>query len=44
MSGLLMMLRRRPVNVGKAMQEYGNVVMSVAETTLQTFLMTHLRL
>ena len=39
-----MMLRRRPVNVGKAMQEYGNVVMSVAETTLQTFLMTHLRL
>jgi hypothetical protein len=39
-----MMLRRGPVIVGKAMQEYGKVVMSVAEITLQTFLMTHLRL
>jgi hypothetical protein len=39
-----MMLRRRPVIVGKAMQEYGKIVKSVAETTLQTFLTTHLGL
>ena len=38
MSGLLVMLRRRPVIVGKVKKEYSKMAVSVAETTVRTFL------